>query len=59
MEPLTKSAIIQQVVWSIDHKEDLDSFCILKKTNVEVHVRISFKEQEVYVDANGVKWVRA
>ena len=59
MEALTKSAIMQKVVWALDHAEALELECLLKKAGLQVTVKIGFKEQETYVDENGIKWVRA
>lgn len=59
MEALTKSAIMQKVVWAVDHSEALELEALLKKTGKQVTIKIGFKDQEVYIDENGVKWVRA
>lgn len=59
MEQLTKSAIMQKVVYALDHSEDLELQFILKNTSQEINISMTFKEQEVYIDEKGQKWVRA
>jgi hypothetical protein len=58
MEHLTKSAILQKVVYALDHSEGLELQVILKKTSQEINISMTFREQEVYIDEKGQKWVR-
>ena len=58
METLAKSRIVQKLVWAINHSEQISETWILKGTNKVVSVTMVFAEQEVFVDKNGVEWVR-
>jgi hypothetical protein len=59
MERLSKSALMQKFSWAVDHSEDLECECVVRKTNQQVLIKLTFKEQETFTDKNGIKWVRA
>ncbi len=58
MEKLSKSTIMQKITHAFDHEKSLDFECLWNKNAKVVHVKIDIKEQEVFVDENGVRWVR-
>jgi hypothetical protein len=59
MEQLSKSAIFEKVRWALNHSENLEVEFILKNTGKQCAVHIIIEEQESYIDAEGIKWVRA
>jgi hypothetical protein len=59
METLSKSAIFEKVRLALNNSENLEEECILKNTERQLYIRITFKPQETFVDEQGIKWVRA
>lgn len=59
MEELSKSQIMNNIYWALQHRENLKQQYLQKKTKDVISVQITITEQESFTDANGVKWVRS
>lgn len=59
MQELTKTFLNKKIWKHIDDRSPIEGDYLLKNTETIVHVNISFTERETFIDANGVKWVKA
>lgn len=59
METLPKTKIVRKISKAIEEGSGMTAEFVEKKTGRIVSIAIEVKEQESFVDANGVKWVRA
>ena len=59
METLGKSAVMAKVHWAIEHSENLKGEWRLKnQAGKIVAIMVTISDEEVFVDKNGVRWVR-
>lgn len=59
MQEVSKSALIAILSRAADKKENFESEFAIKKTSLSVKVSLQFKERDIFIDADGVKWIRA
>lgn len=59
MEEMTKTTINKKIWKAIDDRKDIEATFLIKGTDTIVNINILFDERETFVDANGVKWIRA
>jgi hypothetical protein len=59
MESLSKSQIVAKFAEAIENGEKIDAEFIHKKTGKIIRLLVEVTEPETFIDASGIKWVRA